>query len=556
MPATVVVPSQAPSGSVLTQLAGIAARHRLDDVARRCRTAVDQAEAGQISVAVLGRFKAGKTTLLNQLIGEDLLPVQAIPATAVITGLRFGPRVGVRVAARDGATFAIDAADLRDWVTESGNPGNARGVERVEVSSPALGDLAHLVLVDTPGTGSTWAHNTETSLGWLPNVGAALVAINATQPLAEDDLELIRLVQPHTPNLLIALTKVDLLGSADLAEVIAHVQDRLADALGVAPGVYPVSIAARHRPQRERLREALRDLDRSHDEAVAALAGHRTARLAAETRAYLELARAAASSRAQASADLRRALAVEAGRLPVLRAQALAQLRPAEAAILTRMQDRRRRVLPAATSAVVSALAAELPSWRGSLGAESMRLRDWLRRALAAVAAPFAQESAQDLGGLLEQGLAPVGQTGEAFLQRLGELVRAALGVDLEVPVPVLLPRPVEPVDVVVDRVFESHLELVSWAVPMGLVRPLVHRHFAARVPWQVEKNLTRAAFRTAAAARRSLERSVDDYVAGLGEILATCRNLVDVQPSDLPVITADLDALTTLARAPVSPPR
>jgi len=556
MPATVVVPSQAPSGSVLTQLTAIAARHRLTDLARRCRTAVEQAEAGLVSVAVLGRFKAGKTTLLNQLVGEDLLPVQAIPATAVITRLRFGPRVGVLVEGRDGSTFAIDAADLRDWVTESGNPGNERGAERVEVSSPALGDLAHLVLVDTPGTGSTWAHNTDTSLDWLPNVGAALVAVNATQPLAEDDLELIRLVQPHTPHVLVVLTKVDLLGAADLAEVIAHVQDRLGQELGAAPPVYPVSVAARHRPQRERLREALRDLDRSHEDAVAALAGHRTARLAEETRAYLQLARAAASSRAQATANLKRALATETDRLASLRLQALAQLRPVEAAVLARTQEHMRRVLPAATSAVVSALAGELPSWRGSLSAESVRFRDWLRRALAAVTAPFAVESAQDLGGLLEEGLAPVERIGEAFLQRLGELVRAALGVDLEVPVPALLPRPVEAVGVVVDRVFESHLELVSWAVPMGLVRPVVHRHFAALVPWQVEKNLTRTAFRTAAAARRSLERSVDEYVAGLGEILATCRNLADVQPSDLPVITADLDALTTLAGTPAPPPR
>ncbi len=549
MPATVAVSPHTTPPDALARLGGIAERHGLDDLAGRCRTAAEQAGEGLVTVAVLGRFKAGKTTLLNQLLGSDLLPVQAIPATAVITRLRFGPRVGVVVERRDGSSLAIEAADVGEWATESGNPGNVRGVERIEVSSPALADLARLVLVDTPGTGSTWTHNTATSLDWLPHVGAALVAISATQPLAEEDVELIRLVQPHTPHVLVALTRADLLSAGDLAEVTAHVRARLAGELGVVPPVYPVSIAARHRPQRERLREALRDLDRSHEDAVAALAGHRTTRLVAETRAYLELARAAASGQAQAVADLQRALAAETDRLPGLRLQALATLRPVEAAVLARTQALLRRMLPVVTHGLAQDLAAELPSWRGSLAAESARFRDWLRRGLGAAATPFAVESADDLGGLLAEGLEPVERMGEAFLQRLGELVRAALGVEVELPVPAPQPRPVEAVDVAVDRVFESHLELLSWAVPMALVRPAVHRHFVAKLPWQVEKNLTRTAFRTASAARTSLRRSVDDYVAGLGEILASCRNLADVQPSDLPAITADLDALDSIGR-------
>lgn len=135
----------------LTTIAGIARRHHLTDIERRCRTAQQQAAEGLVTVAVLGRFKAGKTTLLNQLLGEDLLPVQAIPATAVITRLRFGPARQVLVKAGTGAPRRIEPDEIGDWATETGNPSNHRGVEWVDVASPALADLSGLVLVDTPG---------------------------------------------------------------------------------------------------------------------------------------------------------------------------------------------------------------------------------------------------------------------------------------------------------------------------------------------------------------------------------------------------------------------
>nr|WP_165607409.1 dynamin family protein [Rothia kristinae] len=75
----------------LAGLGAIAARHGLSSLEERCAAAADQVAAGSLTVAVLGRFKAGKSTLLNDLLGADLLPVQAIPATSVITRVRWGP---------------------------------------------------------------------------------------------------------------------------------------------------------------------------------------------------------------------------------------------------------------------------------------------------------------------------------------------------------------------------------------------------------------------------------------------------------------------------------
>lgn len=261
-------PSATPAAGALALIARIASDYHLGDLARRCETAELQGNARAVQVAVLGRFKAGKTTLLNGLLRESLLPVQAIPTTAVITRIRYGPATTACITMVDGRRLDVDPLVLADWVTESGNPGNKHGVDYVEVSSPGLRDLPSLVLVDTPGTGSSWQHNTEASLGWLPNVGAAIVAINCTQPVADDDIRLIEALTPHTPNVAIVLTKADLLTEEDLDEVLDHVHQRLSTTAAAQAPVLPYSNAARHRPYRQQLREHLSYLDETHLDAI------------------------------------------------------------------------------------------------------------------------------------------------------------------------------------------------------------------------------------------------------------------------------------------------
>ena len=67
----------------------------------------------------------------------------------------------------------------------------------MEVELPALQSFAPLEFVDTPGLGSAFTHNTEATLHWLPNVGAALVAVSADAPLSERDLNLLEHAPPH-----------------------------------------------------------------------------------------------------------------------------------------------------------------------------------------------------------------------------------------------------------------------------------------------------------------------------------------------------------------------
>ncbi len=545
-------PASAPSANstegALTLISRIAAEYHLGDLMRRCETAEVQGNARAVHVAVLGRFKAGKTTLLNGLLHENLLPVQAIPATAVITRVRYGPATTVGVHLIDGGRLVVEPNALADWVTESGNPGNSRGVDYVDVRSPGLRDLPSLVLVDTPGTGSSWEHNTETSLGWLPNVGAAIVAINCTQPVADDDIRLIEALTPHTPNVTIVLTKADLLTEEDLAEVLAHVHQRLPTTAGAHAPVLPSSTAARHRPYREQLRQHLRYLDETHLDAINNLTGYRAAQLAADCETYLTLSLAAAASNREAITQLRGALDAERLRLPSLRQQAAAQLRPVKIGIEEASNRNLAPAVPRVIARLLMDLHQHLAEHRGRLGAETRQFRAWLKRSVAEELTPVARTNAELLMPLLREGLEPIQRMGEAFTNRLSDLLNTATGAALTLPTPELIPDPPPDVDVRVDAIFDSHLEMLSWAIPMPLFRGVVHHHFQQTVPWQVEKNSFRVAYQASGAATKSLDISLTSYIQALLEQLEICQQLVSSGAGAVEAITHDLALLTETA--------
>jgi GTP-binding protein EngB required for normal cell division len=117
--------------------------------------------------------------------------------------------------------------EIELYVGENENPSNQKQVASVEVELRELKPLAPLRFVDTPGLGSAFAHNTEAAMNWLPNVGAALVAVGADAPLSERDLALLDELHRHAPKIVLLLTKADLLTEAQRDEVRDFVAARL-----------------------------------------------------------------------------------------------------------------------------------------------------------------------------------------------------------------------------------------------------------------------------------------------------------------------------------------
>lgn len=197
----------------------------------------------RFQLVVLGQFKRGKTSLMNAIVGQPLLPTGTIPVTSAVTSLHYGPRTRAFVRSADRAfNQEIPVADLPLYVTERGNPGNLKRVLKVTLEVPARFLRRGLHFVDTPGIGSAHEHNTATTLAFLPEADAAIFVTGADAPLSEAELAFLDDVRKCVRKLFFVLNKVDQLEPAEREETLDYTATLLARRLGVdAVRLFPVS---------------------------------------------------------------------------------------------------------------------------------------------------------------------------------------------------------------------------------------------------------------------------------------------------------------------------
>jgi hypothetical protein len=183
------------------------------DLAERAKAAGARLKRPNTIVCVVGEFKQGKSSLINALLGQTVCPVDDDLATSAITMVRFGEKAGATVRRADGddkESIQIPIAELSQWVSETGNPGNEKGVERVEISVPSPLLKQGLVIVDTPGMGGLGAGHAAATLSFLPFADGLIFVSDVSTELSAPEIDFLRQAIELCPTVMFAQTKIDL----------------------------------------------------------------------------------------------------------------------------------------------------------------------------------------------------------------------------------------------------------------------------------------------------------------------------------------------------------
>jgi GTP-binding protein EngB required for normal cell division len=272
----------------------------------------------RLEVAVVGEFKRGKSSLINALIGREVLPVGVLPLTAVPTVLERGEE-GLLVSYLDGRQERHPLHQVTRFVSEEANPANALGVAQVtaRLHTPLLD--AGVRLVDTPGVGSVFEHNSRSTDAYLPSLDAAVLVTSADPPISKAERTFLERVLAHAVRLFVVLNKADYLAAGDLDRTVAFTEAVVREVLPDWPGpVFPLSA----RPEvgdPDGLRRFGADLARFLREERAAVvtdsARRSAARAIGSLRLALDLERRAASLPAEELATRRARFAAVVDRL-------------------------------------------------------------------------------------------------------------------------------------------------------------------------------------------------------------------------------------------------
>lgn len=472
----------------------IVQEYKLDNLqalAQACRRQF--ALKNTVEVAVLGRFKAGKSSFLNHLIGRDVLPIAAIPLTGVITKVKYGSPERAVVHFLNNRSEQIPVENARLYISENENPKNEKNVDYVEIELPELKQFEPLEFIDTPGLESVFSHNTRAALQWLPNTSAAVLAVSCDAPLSDSDIALLAELAKFTPRITLLLTKADILESHQMQEVKTFVKNQIKQNFKKELEVFFYSTKPEFSYLKERLNnEFLNPLIKSSGSTSLEVARHKVISLINSTIDYLNIALAAESQTEQARSALRKSLATEKEVLKTFREELLVLTNEWSARALDFYLEKLRPQQESLQKELNVLLKNQFKEGQFPLVMFVKAYARWLNKFLTERLIELSRKNRGLFCEPLYKTQNYLERAIRAFRERLAQNIYDSLGIKMEiVEFRLEIVEPEEPpVDISTEFIFP--IEILGHIIPMKVFGALVERNLMRRARYEVEKNISR----------------------------------------------------------------
>lgn len=221
-------------GEIASGLGAKSLKERLD------RELVKKLEEDRFHLVVVGEFNHGKSTFVNALLGENVLPVGVTPTTAAIHHLKYAERPEATVVYQSGKRESIPFEDTRKFAVGGGQ--SADEIDYLEVGYPAKLLEERILLVDTPGVNDLSLQRADITYSYIPRSDAVLFLLDAGQILKESERQFLndKLLKASRDKIVFVITKWDILNDDEKTEALAYARTQLANLIK-DPVVFPIS---------------------------------------------------------------------------------------------------------------------------------------------------------------------------------------------------------------------------------------------------------------------------------------------------------------------------
>jgi GTPase SAR1 family protein len=171
--------------------------------------------ANDYQVLVAGEAKHGKSTFVNALIGQHILPTDVDVATSQVFRISRATDEAYRLRFEDDSSKAITRAELPLYGSQvqadaSGLPALDQVIRWIEVDLPTSFLPEGVRLLDTPGLGSLYAAHARITQRFVPLADAVIFVLDSQRPIIQPEIDFIQTILQKTPHLFFIQTKIDL----------------------------------------------------------------------------------------------------------------------------------------------------------------------------------------------------------------------------------------------------------------------------------------------------------------------------------------------------------
>jgi GTPase SAR1 family protein len=241
----------------LDLLAGIAGELHAEPIASELEKTKRDMDAESFRFVVVGEFSRGKSTVINALLADRLLPASVEPTTTVLTKIKGGATRSFKLYYRDGRADENISAEQFKTLVAPPEPAQRDKEQRrlyeqrqTELRSLAMVEITHpgslcdegVEIVDTPGTNDLDPLREQITYDYIPRADAILFVLTARQALTQSESDFLqnRVLTSDVARIFFLLNYADTLSPVDLTTVQNKCVLDLARFVS-NPKLYPVS---------------------------------------------------------------------------------------------------------------------------------------------------------------------------------------------------------------------------------------------------------------------------------------------------------------------------